>query len=65
MVKAYLGIGFIPKEFLAGVEGVSVIETEKPLPEREIRIVKRHEQPLSIAARELERLILRQEGENR
>lgn len=65
MVKADLGIGFIPREFLQGVEGVFVIETEKSLPEREIRIVKRHEQPLSIAARELERLILRQEGENR
>ena len=65
MVKADLGIGFIPKEFLAGVDGVSVIQTEKPLPEREIRIVKRHEQTLSIAAKELERLILKQQGESR
>lgn len=62
MVKADLGIGFIPREFLQGVEGVFVIETEKPLPEREIRIVKRHEQTLSIAAKELERLILKQQG---
>lgn len=62
MVKADLGIGFIPREFLTGVEGVFVIETEKPLPEREIRIVKRHEQTLSIAAKELERLILKQQG---
>ena len=62
MVKADLGIGFIPREFLVGVEGVFVIETEKPLPEREIRIVKRHEQTLSIAAKELERLILKQQG---
>jgi len=59
MVKADLGIGFIPQEFLTGAKGVSVIETEKPLPEREIRIVKRHEQTLSIAAKELERLILK------
>lgn len=59
MVKADLGIGFIPREFLQGVEGVFVIETEKSLPEREIRIVKRHEQTLSIAAKELERLILK------
>ena len=65
MVKADLGIGFIPREFLSGVEGVYIIETEKPLPEREIRIVKRHEQTLSIAAKELERLILKQQGENR
>lgn len=62
MVKADLGIGFIPREFLQGVEGVFVIETEKSLPEREIRIVKRHEQTLSIAAKELERLILKQQG---
>ena len=62
MVKANLGIGFIPREFLQGVEGVFVIETEKSLPEREIRIVKRHEQTLSIAAKELERLILKPQG---
>mgnify|MGYP004509976573 FL=1 len=62
MVKADLGIGFIPREFLSGVDGVYIIETEKPLPEREIRIVKRHEQTLSIAAKELERLILKQQG---
>lgn len=65
MIRADLGIGFVPEEFLVGVNGVSVIETEKPLPEREIRIVKRHEQTLSIAAKELERLILKQQGENR
>lgn len=57
MVKANLGIGFVPEDFLTGVEGVLVIETEKPLPEREIRVVKRREQALSIAAKELERLM--------
>lgn len=58
MVKADLGIGFVPEEFLEGIEGVSVIETENPLPEREIRLVKRCEQPLGIAAKEMEKLIL-------
>ena len=58
MVKADLGIGFVPEEFLEGIEGVSVIETENPLPEREIRVVKRREQPLGIAAKEMEKLIL-------
>ena len=58
MVKADLGIGFVPEEFLEGIEGVSVIETESPLPEREIRVVKRCEQPLGIAAKEMEKLIL-------
>ncbi len=57
MVKADLGIGFVPEDFPAGVEGVPVIETEKPLPEREIRVVKRKKQALSIAAKEPERLI--------
>ena len=58
LVKADLGVGFIPRAFLTGAEGVSVIETEAPLPEWEIRIVKRREQPLSLAAREMERMIL-------
>ena len=57
MVKADLGIGFVPEDFLVGVDGVMVIETEAPLPEREIRLVKRKEQPLSLAAKELERLM--------
>ena len=60
MVKADLGIGFVPEEFLDGVDGVSVIETKKPLPEREIRLLKRSEQPLGVAAKELEKLILEQ-----
>lgn len=67
MVRANLGIGFVPEEFLRGVEGVMVIETEEPLPEREIRIVRRREQPQSLAAKELERLLLaaRMPGEER
>lgn len=52
----------MPVEFLEGVTGVSVIKTEKPLPLREIRIVKRHDQALSVAAKELERLIGAHEG---
>lgn len=64
MVKADLGIGFVPEEFLEGIEGVSVIETESPLPEREIRVVKRREQPLGIAAKEMQRLIIEYEKEN-
>lgn len=64
MIKTDLGIGFVPEEFLKGIEGVSVIETEKPLPEREIRIVKRREQPLGIAAKEMERLIIEYKNED-
>lgn len=58
MVRAGLGIGFVPEEFLENASDVTVIKTEKPLPEREIRIVKRRDQSLSIAAKELERLII-------
>lgn len=58
MVKADLGIGFLPKEFLRSEKEVRVIKTQKPLPEREIRIIKRKEQTLSIAAAKLEKLIL-------
>lgn len=65
MVKADLGVGFVPQEFLTGVGGVTVIETEKPLPEREICIVKRREQPLGVAAKKLEQLILNQMREQR
>lgn len=57
LVKADLGVGFVPEVFLRGETGVSVIATEKPLPEREIRVIKRREQALSIAAKELERII--------
>lgn len=58
MVKVGLGIGIVAHEFLRDSEGIFVVETEKPLPEREVRILKRREQPLGIAAKELEKLIL-------
>lgn len=58
MVKANLGVGFVPEAFLQGVEGVTVIEMEEPLPEREIRIVKRRDRAQSLAAKALERLVL-------
>ena len=57
MAQADLGVGFVPEEFIKGTPGIVVIETEEPLPEREIRVVKRAEQAMSVAARELERLI--------
>ena len=58
LVRADLGIGFVPREFLAEGSGLTVIQTQTPLPEREIRIVKRRDQALGAAARELERLLL-------
>lgn len=57
MVKADLGVGFVPQAFLNGAEGIGLIQTPRPLPQREIRLLKRRDHPLSIAARELERLM--------
>lgn len=59
MVKADLGIGFVPEDFLAGERGVYTIATDKPLPEREIKIVKRKGCTLGVAAAELEKFILK------
>lgn len=58
MVRADLGIGFVPWEFLNGAGDVCILKTEEPLPQREIRIIKRKDQFLSIAAKKLYRLIL-------
>ena len=61
MVEADLGIGFVPREFLAGATGVNVIDLEDALPTRDICLLKRRDQTLSVAAKELERLILENE----
>ena len=58
MVKMGLGIGFVAREFLRDVDGVFEVDTEKPLPEREVRILKRREQPLGRAEKALEKLIM-------
>lgn len=58
MVQADLGIGFVPWEFLNGAGDVCILKTEELLPQREIRIIKRKDQFLSIAAKKLYRLIL-------
>ena len=60
MVKADLGIGFVPEKFISNSNGALVIDTEVPLPEREVRIIKRKNQVSGIAAKELENMILSQ-----
>ena len=57
MVEADLGIGFIPEEFLREGDGICRIKLEEKIPKRSIVIIKRKEQPLSVAAKELERMI--------
>ena len=58
MVKANLGIGFIPEDMLKDERDIYVISLAEQIPEREICLVKRKDHSLGAAARELERLIL-------
>lgn len=57
MVEADLGIGFVPEEFLKDGDGICRINLKEQIPKRNIVIIKRKEQPLSVAAKELERMI--------
>ncbi len=57
MVKADLGIGFVPEEFLEDGGGICRIDLKEQIPKRNIVIIKRKGQPLSVAAKELERMI--------
>lgn len=60
MVQADLGVGFVPKEFLQDSSGVCKIDLKESIPKRHIALIKRKEQPLSVAARELVHMILEQ-----
>ncbi len=59
IVKAGLGLGFVPTEFLEEEtdEHLAVLSMEPPIPDREIYLLKRRQSPLSIAASALERQI--------
>ena len=58
MVRSDLGIGFVPEEFLEGNTDVARIDLAEKIPLRSVCMIKRKEQPLSVAAKELEKLIL-------
>lgn len=58
IVEAGLGIGFVPCDFIRPHDNVMVIDLVESIPARNICIIKRSEQPLSIAAKKLERMIL-------
>ncbi len=58
MVEADLGIGFVPEEFLRSENGIFKINLKETIPERNVVLIKRKEQPLSVAAKELEHMIL-------
>lgn len=60
LVKNNLGIGFVPKDFLQDEDkgNVFTIKLKEKIPARFICYIKRKDQTLSIAARELERMIM-------
>nr|MBQ8244085.1 LysR family transcriptional regulator [Oscillospiraceae bacterium] len=61
MVRANLGIGFIPEyaaEDAARNGAVSILQLLESPPERTICLLKRTDMPLSVAAKELERMLL-------
>lgn len=61
MVKSNLGIGFVPEPFAQDeiLQGsIFALSLDVPIPRRPVCLMKQEGQPLSIAARELERMIL-------
>ena len=60
MVRANLGIGFIPEATAKEASGdgsITILQLQEQPPERTISLLKRKDMPLSIAAAELERMI--------
>ncbi len=59
-VKNNLGIGFVPAEVLEDENSAQLItlQLQESIPERHICFMKRRDQTLSLAAKELERMIL-------
>lgn len=64
LIQYNLGIGFVPEDFLSNTPNDRVyrIPLDIPYPEREIVLVKKRSHALSRPARELERMILENQG---
>lgn len=62
IIKSNLGVGFVPQDFLADEDPDSIIQLKikERIPPRSICLIERTDQPLSIAAKELEKMILKQ-----
>lgn len=61
MVLNDLGIGFLPEYFVRSEpmrEKLYILDLTPPLPRRNICLVKRTDEPLSVAAKELEKVLL-------
>ena len=57
MVKNELGIGFIPENFIKNNNEIIKVNLAEKIPNRSISLIKDINKPLSIAARELEKLL--------
>ncbi len=58
MVRADLGIGFVPEEMLDNQPDIFVIDLENAIPPRHICLLKRKSVSLGIAAKKMEEMIL-------
>ena len=58
MVEADLGVGFVPERFARENGRVNIIDLVEEIPPRSVCLLRRRDQPLGVAARELERLLL-------
>lgn len=61
MIQSDLGIGFVPMEFLKHETGLYVIDLSEKIPDRNLCLIKRKDRILSIAAKELEKLLKEKE----
>lgn len=61
IVKSGLGVGFVPQEFLTGqdAENIVTLQLTERIPPRSICLIERTDRPLSIAAKELARMLLK------
>ncbi|MBQ8504152.1 MAG: LysR family transcriptional regulator substrate-binding protein [Clostridia bacterium] len=62
MVKNNLGIGFVPQRFLEDEDSndVIILDLKERIPTRSICLIQKSDQALNIAAKELERMMLKQ-----
>ena len=64
VVRSDLGIGFVPREMLLGspeLTGIYPLTLAQPIPPRSIYLFQRKNQPLSMAAQQLRRMLLQDE----
>ena len=58
MVKAGLGIGFVPLEFLNS-DDLKILSLEKPIPKRDICLITIKDIPLNLATNRLKEMLIK------